>query len=79
MTTTLIVLIAALTAVALMMAGLGIKMIVKKRGEFKRHCSNIDPYTGEGAGCVCGKLTTAQCHEKAHTPLEVNDELLKEL
>lgn len=79
MSTILIALAAALVAVALMMAGLGIKTLVKKHGEFKRHCSSMDPYTGEGAGCVCGKAMNAGCRNKAHTPLEVNEELMKEL
>lgn len=74
-----VALAAALAAVALMMAGLGIKTLVKKRGEFKRHCSGMDPYTGEGAGCVCGKAAGARCSNKAHSPLEVNEEMMKEL
>jgi len=73
------ILLAAVAVVALMMAGLGIKMLVRKRGEFKRPCSNTDPYTGESSGCICGKAANAQCAGKAHTPLEVNQELLKEL
>ena len=70
---------AAVAVVALMMAGLGIKMLVRKRGEFKRHCSSMDPYTGESSGCICGKAPATQCHNKSHTPLEVNQELLSEL
>lgn len=73
------ILVAAVAVVALMMAGLGIKMLVKKRGEFKRPCSNTDPYTGESNGCICGKAAGTQCHNKSHTPLEVNQELLSEL
>jgi len=73
------ILIAAFVVVALMMAGLGIKLLVKKRGEFKRPCSSTDPYTGESTGCICGKAANAQCRNKAHTPLEVNQELLNEL
>ena len=79
MRTILITLTAALVAVALMMTGLGIKILLKKRGQFKRHCSSIDPYTGEASGCVCGKAPANTCHSKTHTPLEVNQNLLEEL
>lgn len=79
MSTLAITLLLAAIILALMMAGLGIKIILKKHGQFKRHCSSMDPYTGEGAGCVCGKAAGATCHNKAHSPLEVNEELMKEL
>ena len=38
---------------ALMMAGLGIKMLFKKEKEFKRPCTNADPKTGRCANCTC--------------------------
>ena len=41
--TILIVLGVAIAVVALMMAGLGIKMLFKKEKEFKRPCTNADP------------------------------------
>ena len=76
----LFTLVFALAVIVLMMLGLGIKMVVKKHGEFKRHCSSMDPYTGEGRGCVCGKVAQAQCHNADHySPLEVNDKLMEEL
>lgn len=83
----LLLLIASLVAVSLMMLGLGIKILVKKHGEFKRHCSSMDPYTGERGGCVCGKLGDKKlhkgdkpcAHQQAYNPLEVNDQLMDEL
>lgn len=75
----LISLLFALVVVALMMAGLGIKMLVKKRGSFKRPCSSIDPYTGEKGGCVCGRTANSSCADKRYSPLEVNDTLMDEL
>ena len=54
-------LLAAFGVVALMMAGLGIKMLVKKHGQFKRPCSGTDPYTGEQKGCVCGRAMVGNC------------------
>jgi len=34
---------------------IGIKMFVKKGGEFKKQCSTVDPMTGERLGCTCQK------------------------
>ena len=75
----LIILLIAVAVVSLMMAGLGVKMLFRKRCEFKRPCSNIDPYTGEGAGCLCAKSHKASCPAPKHTPLEVNHEMMKEV
>jgi len=64
---------------AIAFAGIAIKMIVLKNGEFKRHCSSTDPYTGQGKACICEKSAETMCVErKKHSPLEINDELLKE-
>ena len=68
----------AAVLLALAFAGIGIKMIVRRGGEFKRHCSSTDPYTGQSAGCICGNAKNSCPEQKKHTPLEVNDELLKE-
>ena len=43
----LLVLIVTVLIVLLSFWGIGIKMIIKKNGEFKRHCSSVDPLTGE--------------------------------
>ena len=70
-------LLCALAVVALMMLGLGIKVVCKNRGEFKRHCSNMDPYTGKGSGCVCGKAAQKRCDKvERYSPLEVNENML---
>ena len=76
----LIPLLGALAIVSLLMVGLGVKMIFLKKGEFKRHCSSVDPYTGERSGCVCGKTVMDNCKgaPKYH-PLEVNKELMNEI
>ena len=80
MITLLYTILCALAVVALMMLGLGVKMVCKKRGEFKRHCSSMDPYTGEGAECVCGKAMKKNCGKRVgYTPLEVNDNLIDEI
>ncbi len=79
MKTVLITLVCAFSAVALLMVGLGVKILFKKHGEFKRHCSSMDPYTGERGGCVCGKTANVKCKKKTYDPLEVNEELRSEL
>jgi hypothetical protein len=77
--TIVITILCAVAVVALMMLGLGIKMFVRKHGEFKRHCSGMDPYTGESAGCVCHKAANVKCKEEdRYSPLEVNENLLSE-
>ena len=55
MKTILTVLAVAVAAVALMMAGLGIKMLMHKEEEFRRPCANADPKTGRCAHCTCGR------------------------
>lgn len=51
--TLLIALVVAVAVVALMMAGLGLKMLLRKEKEFKRPCANADPKTGKCANCTC--------------------------
>ena len=76
----LFTLLSALAVVAIMLLGLGVKMVCKRGGEFKRHCSSVDPYTGEGGGCVCGKAMKKACGKaEGYTPLEVNDNLMDEI
>ena len=53
MKTILIVLAIAVGVIALMMAALGLKMLLKKEKEFKRPCANRDPKTGRCANCTC--------------------------
>ena len=51
--TILIVVALAAVAIALMMAGLGTKMLFHKEKEFRRPCANADPRTGRCAHCTC--------------------------
>ena len=55
MKTILILFGIAVAVIALMMAGLGLKMVLHKEKEFKRPCANADPKTGKCAHCTCGK------------------------
>ena len=73
------VLLISLLLLLLSLLGLGIKVLLKKNGQFKRHCASRDPFTGESPGCQC-ELSHA-CDERQrrpYQPLDVNEELLKE-
>jgi hypothetical protein len=73
-----IILVAAFVAELLMFAGFGVKMLLRRNGEFKRHCASRDPYTGESSGCVCAKKSV--CNDKpAYNPLDVNQNLMDEV
>ena len=58
--TILIALVVAVAVLALMMAGLGLKMLMHKEKEFRRPCANADPKTGRCANCTCGKTKNEQ-------------------
>ena len=78
MNTFFVTLSATFAAVAALMAGLGVKTLLRKNGEFKRHCAGRDPYSGESSGCACGK--DRFCAERhPYNPLDVNENLMKEL
>ncbi len=47
--------------VAVALAGIAIKMFVKKGGEFKKQCSSVDPYTGQRLGCSCESGPKESC------------------
>lgn len=80
MKTIVIVIVAAFVLVGLGFAGIAVKIIFKKNGEFKRHCATADPFTGQRSGCVCAnRMATDECKDSPkYHPLEVNAELLKE-
>lgn len=76
-----VVLIVAFAVLLLCVAGLGIKILVRRNGEFKRHCSGYDPYTGKQNGCACAHSQNRNCEQRKkhpYQPLDVNEELLKE-
>ncbi|MPM15547.1 hypothetical protein SDC9_61918 [bioreactor metagenome] len=50
----LVVIFICIALVGLAIAGIAIKMFLKKGGEFKKQCSVKDPKTGESLGCSCG-------------------------
>jgi len=50
----LIIIGVCIALIGIAVAGIAIKMFVKKNGEFKKQCSVKDPKTGESLGCSCG-------------------------
>jgi hypothetical protein len=77
-----LLLIFIITAVLLLLCFcfIGIKMFLKKNGEFKKQCSSVDPLTGERIGCSCGKKSVYdECKSpKKYQPLDITKELLEE-
>ncbi len=50
----------AFVLIAIAFAGIGIKMFVKKDGEFKKQCSSVDA-DGNRIGCTCKKPAGEVC------------------
>jgi hypothetical protein len=48
------VLIVTIILVGLAFAGIAVKIIFTKKGEFKKSCASVDPVSGERYGCSCG-------------------------
>lgn len=58
------VVLLATAIIGLSIAGIAIKMFVKKGGEFKKSCSSVDPNTGQRLGCTCGNSEGSSCENK---------------
>lgn len=55
-------LILSVVLLAVAVAGIAIKMFVKKGGEFKKQCASIEPQTGNRIGCTCeGSPSDGSC------------------
>ena len=81
MNTFIAVLLSAMAIMLLCLAGLGVKTLLH-RGELKRHCAGMDPYSGERTGCVCAKQHSEMCSDRQrhpYQPLDVNENLMREL
>lgn len=57
----LTVILISILIVGLAIAGIAIKMFVKRDGEFTKSCSAVDTSTGERVGCVCGSHDGSEC------------------
>jgi hypothetical protein len=58
------VLIITILILGLAIAGIGIKMFVKKDGEFQKSCGSVDPVSGQRTSCSCGKTSEEACVNK---------------
>jgi len=56
--------IISIVLLGLAVAGIAIKMLIKKDGEFKKSCSSVDPNTGQRLGCSCGNENEGSCRNK---------------
>lgn len=62
--------------VGLAFAGIGIKMLLVKGGEFKKSCGSVDPTTGKRIGCTCGNSDNgSSCDNKKVEVKELNSSL----
>ncbi len=69
----LILLSAALIGLAI--AGIAIKMFLKKDGRFEKTCGSVDPASGRVVACTCKSEEPDKCHSK--TTLHRVDEQIK--
>lgn len=75
-------LLLSLILLAIAIAGIAIKMFIKKGGEFKKQCATIDPQTGDKLGCSCkGSPGDGSCKNENEKQLDISPSLaqLKEL
>ena len=71
-------LLGAIAIVTFAFAALGIKIIVRRNGQFKRPCSSTDPYTGQRHGCLCHNNVPSCKKNSSYQPLDINSEFCKE-
>ncbi len=62
-------LVITIILLALAFIGIGIKMLLKKGGQFEKHCSSVDPKTGNHLACSCGTGEAGDaCRNKQQDP-----------
>ena len=54
----------AIVLVAISVAGIAIKMFVKKDGQFVKTCGSVDPKSGKIVACSCGDEEGKTCENK---------------
>lgn len=57
-------LVITIVLLGLAIAAIGIKMFVKKGGEFQKSCGSVDPTSGQRTACSCGKMSDETCDNK---------------
>lgn len=69
-------LLLSIILLAVAIAGIAIKMFIKKGGEFKKQCSSIDPETGTKLGCSCeGSPGDGSCNNEQDKQLDISPTL----
>jgi hypothetical protein len=58
------VLVISIILVGLAVAGIAIKMFMKKGAEFQKSCGSVDPTSGQRVACTCGKPEEERCENK---------------
>ncbi len=57
-------LLTVILLIALAWIAIGIKMFVKKNGQFSKSCSTVDPTTGKPMACTCSSSDKEPCHNE---------------
>lgn len=57
-------LLVTIVLLGIAIAGIAIKMFVKRGGEFQKSCGSVDPDTGQRTTCSCGKSSDEMCKNK---------------
>ncbi len=55
------ILIFTIALLGIAVAGIAIKMLLKKGETFKKSCGSVDPKTGERISCTCGTDKLEYC------------------
>lgn len=58
----LILITALILGVAI--AGIAIKMFLKKDGQFTKSCSSVDPKSGKNVACTCHSNNSTDCNNE---------------
>ncbi len=75
-------LLLSIILLAIAVAGIAIKMFIKKGGEFKKQCATIDPKTGDKLGCTCKRSKgDGSCKNEKEKQIDISATLaqIKEL
>jgi hypothetical protein len=66
------ILLVSVVLIGLAFAGIAIKMLLQKGGQFKKSCSSVHPVNGEKLGCICDGQDPQNCENlKIHHPDQV--------
>jgi len=55
------VILVSIVLIAIGIAGIAVKMFLKKGGRFTKSCSSVDARTGKRGGCTCNSEDGSEC------------------